>query len=157
MWVDVATTSEGASLPWVSVYAWWRAAEAFLSDSRSARPRGIEAWRQGRALADRLGAASIAEELDALARIARVPPAPDASPAVDTEALPGLTAREREVLDLVVAGATYAEMADRLVISEKTVSSHVSHLLRKTGTSSRVELSRLVTRRREASDGQTTP
>ncbi|HET9422857.1 MAG TPA: AAA family ATPase [Nocardioides sp.] len=153
MWTDVATMSDRASLPWVSAYAWWRAAEAFLSESRSARPSGIQAWRKGRALADLLGAASIAQDLDALARIARVPPAPDVAPAVPAEALPGLTAREREVLDLVVAGATYAEIAERLVISEKTVSSHVSHLLRKTGTSSRVELSRLVARRRETSDG----
>jgi DNA-binding NarL/FixJ family response regulator len=151
-------------LPWVSVYAWWRAAEAFLSGPRSARPRGIQAWREGRALADRLGAASIAEDLDTLAQIARVPPAPQVPAMADAEVLPGLTAREREVLDLVVAGATYAEIADRLVISEKTVSSHVSNLLRKSGTTSRVELSRLVTRRRETAGGpdavspvQTTP
>ncbi len=42
-----------------------------------------------------------------------------------------------------VAGSTYAEIANTLVISEKTVSSHVSNLLRKTHTSSRVELAQL--------------
>jgi DNA-binding CsgD family transcriptional regulator len=43
-------------------------------------------------------------------------------------------------------GLTYAEIARTLVISEKTVSSHVSNLLRKTGTASRVELIRLLRR-----------
>ena len=68
------------------------------------------------------------------------------------DTLPGLTRREREVLAHVVVGATYADIAAALVISEKTVSSHVSNLLRKTGTSSRVELSRLVTRQSGPSD-----
>ena len=46
----------------------------------------------------------------------------------------------------MVRGSTYAEIAEALVVSEKTVSSHISNLLRTTGTASRVELSRLVTR-----------
>ena len=57
-----------------------------------------------------------------------------------------MTRREREVLAYVVAGRTYSEIARALVISEKTVSSHVSNLLRKTGTSNRMDLSRLATR-----------
>ena len=60
--------------------------------------------------------------------------------------LPGLTAREREILQHLVAGSTYAEIASALVISEKTVSSHVSNLLRKMQTSSRVELALLAHR-----------
>ena len=51
-----------------------------------------------------------------------------------------LTPREREVLSHVVAGETYAQIAASLYISEKTVSVHVSNLLRKTGTASRIEL-----------------
>jgi DNA-binding NarL/FixJ family response regulator len=53
----------------------------------------------------------------------------------------------------LVSGATYAQIAETLVISEKTVSSHVSNLLRKTATSSRVELSRLVTRVQRSAGG----
>ena len=49
-------------------------------------------------------------------------------------ALHGLTDREREVLDLIAVGRTYAEIARALMISEKTVSTHVSHLLAKTAT-----------------------
>ena len=58
----------------------------------------------------------------------------------------GLTAREVEVLALISAGYTYGEIARELVISEKTVSTHVSHLLAKTGTANRMELSGLARR-----------
>ena len=54
-----------------------------------------------------------------------------------------LTGREREILRHLVDGLTYAEIARTLFISEKTVSSHVSNVLRKTGTSSRHEVSAL--------------
>jgi DNA-binding CsgD family transcriptional regulator len=63
-----------------------------------------------------------------------------------------VTPREREILELVVAGHTYGEIARALVISEKTVSSHISNLLRKTGTANRVDFSRLATRTAHAND-----
>jgi DNA-binding CsgD family transcriptional regulator len=92
-----------------------------------------------------LQASPILDELGELARVARLELAvPEEKPA--SIVLPGLTPREREILAYVVRGATYAEIAESLVISEKTVSSHVSNLLRKTGTASRVELSRLASR-----------
>jgi DNA-binding NarL/FixJ family response regulator len=50
------------------------------------------------------------------------------------------------VLAHIVAGRTYAEIARELVISEKTVSVHVSNLLHKTGTANRVELAQLARR-----------
>jgi ATP/maltotriose-dependent transcriptional regulator MalT len=49
----------------------------------------------------------------------------------------GLSAREREVLVLVAAGRSNREIATALVISEKTVSSHISHILTKLGVPSR--------------------
>jgi DNA-binding CsgD family transcriptional regulator len=54
-----------------------------------------------------------------------------------------LTRREDQVLGHVVADRTYSEIARALFISEKRVSSHISNLLRKTGTSNRVDLARL--------------
>jgi len=60
--------------------------------------------------------------------------------------VPGLTARDQEVLVHIVAGRTYAEIAGALVVSEKTVSTHVSNMLRKTGSANRLELAGLARR-----------
>ncbi|MEP6463471.1 MAG: AAA family ATPase [Frankiaceae bacterium] len=49
----------------------------------------------------------------------------------------GITRREMDVLALAGEGLTKTEIADRLVLSPKTVESHLSHLRRKTGTLSR--------------------
>lgn len=49
----------------------------------------------------------------------------------------GLTAREIEVLTLVAKGLTNRDVAQTLVISEKTVASHVSHIFTKLGLTSR--------------------
>lgn len=50
-----------------------------------------------------------------------------------------LTAREREVLSCLAAGMTNRQVAKSLGISVRTVTVHVSNLLRKTGTGSRTE------------------
>jgi DNA-binding NarL/FixJ family response regulator len=52
----------------------------------------------------------------------------------------GLTEREREVLDLLAAGATNPDIADRLFLSRKTVERHVSNVLAKVGARNRAEL-----------------
>lgn len=50
------------------------------------------------------------------------------------------TPQQARVLELVAQGLTYAEVAERLVISESTVRFHVQRLKLKLGTSSRTEL-----------------
>ena len=50
-----------------------------------------------------------------------------------------LTAREKEVLILVAEGRSNKDIADHLVISERTARTHVSHLLAKMGLSSRTQ------------------
>jgi DNA-binding NarL/FixJ family response regulator len=50
---------------------------------------------------------------------------------------PALTEREREVLDLVARGLTNAAIADRLVLSGKTVRNHVSNAILKIGAPDR--------------------
>jgi DNA-binding NarL/FixJ family response regulator len=57
---------------------------------------------------------------------------------IDPDSTP-LTAREREVIQLVSTGATNQEIAGALVISESTVKSHVKHILRKLGAANRAE------------------
>src|SRR3954465_6169145 len=54
----------------------------------------------------------------------------------------GLTAREVEVAALLGDGLTNAEIADRLVLSPKTVDHHVSSVLSKLGVSSRRQVAR---------------
>jgi DNA-binding NarL/FixJ family response regulator len=51
----------------------------------------------------------------------------------------GLTPRELEVLRLLAEGMRQAEIAERLVISPKTVSTHIERILTKLGAHSRAE------------------
>ena len=57
----------------------------------------------------------------------------------DDDPLGVLSTREREVVDLLSAGASNRRIAEQLFISEKTASVHVSHILAKLGVSSRLE------------------
>lgn len=58
--------------------------------------------------------------------------------------LAGLTPREREIMQLVLAGHANKHIAKRLGISHRTVELHRSHILHKTGTASLLELAQLV-------------
>jgi DNA-binding CsgD family transcriptional regulator len=53
-----------------------------------------------------------------------------------------LTAREGEVCGLLAEGLTNMQIARRLTLSERTVETHISHALHKTGNASRVALAR---------------
>jgi non-specific serine/threonine protein kinase len=56
-----------------------------------------------------------------------------------------LTSREKEVAALIPLGLSNREIAERLIIGERTVESHVSHLLAKLGLPSRTRLASWVT------------
>jgi DNA-binding NarL/FixJ family response regulator len=58
----------------------------------------------------------------------------------------GLTRREAEVLQLIGAGLSNPEIADRLYITRKTVETHVGNLLAKLGLRNRAEAAAFVTR-----------
>ncbi|WP_347057967.1 response regulator transcription factor [Blastococcus sp. HT6-30] len=77
--------------------------------------------------------------LDAFAAGGAVAPAPEEAtdPGLDL-----LSAREREVMQLLARGYTYREIGSRLFISVKTVESHASNVLRKLQLSNRNELTR---------------
>jgi DNA-binding NarL/FixJ family response regulator len=52
----------------------------------------------------------------------------------------GLTEREREVAALIAQGKTDREIADTLVVSHRTVQTHVSTILSKLGVASRTQI-----------------
>ena len=56
----------------------------------------------------------------------------------------GLTATERQVVELVAAGRSNKEIADTLFMSVHTVEAHLTRLFRALGVASRTELARLV-------------
>jgi predicted ATPase/DNA-binding CsgD family transcriptional regulator len=98
------------------------------------------AWTQGRAMTlEQVLAAQGAVTIPARAeaRSYSVSPPGKASPSPD-----GLTAREVEVLRLVAQGLTNEQVAQRLVISPRTVDSHLSAIYSKIGVSSRVAATR---------------
>jgi LuxR family transcriptional regulator, regulator of acetate metabolism len=72
-----------------------------------------------------------------------------AQPLPDNELLEMLTRREREVLLMLAEGETNASIAQRLVVSQDTVKTHVKHILRKLGVRNR---SQAVSRYFRASD-----
>jgi DNA-binding NarL/FixJ family response regulator len=74
---------------------------------------------------------------DDVARRARLSVAGDSSRESATGG--ALTAREREVLELVRQGLSNRQIGQRLFISDKTASVHVSAILRKLGAKSRAE------------------
>jgi DNA-binding CsgD family transcriptional regulator/MoxR-like ATPase len=146
VWRPAAEACRDAELAWDEAYARRRAAEALLQD-RATHQQGVVELRRAHELATDLEAAPQLVELRALARTARVRLTdPRKVPAEMVNGIPGLTIREREILTHLVAGRTYSEIARELVISEKTVSVHVSNLLHKTGTANRVELAGLARR-----------
>jgi len=62
----------------------------------------------------------------------------------DHPALPDISRREREVLELLVGGDRVIAIAEQLFISDHTVRNHLKSMFRKTGTSSQAELIKFV-------------
>jgi DNA-binding CsgD family transcriptional regulator len=60
-----------------------------------------------------------------------------------------LTEAERRVADLVAEGLTNRQVAARVFVSPHTVDFHLRQIFRKLGIGSRVDLTRLVLRRRD--------
>jgi DNA-binding CsgD family transcriptional regulator len=135
--VDLVT-----SRPYASAYALWRLAEARLA-RRDGRLEAATAIGQGLVLAEALGAVRLGNELRGLAQRARLSVAREADAGVtvslEGEQRPyGLTVREAEVLALLAQGLSNGEIADRLFISPKTASVHVSNIYGKLGVETRV-------------------
>lgn len=111
----------------------WRLAEALLGAGD--REQATVAAQGAHEAAVRLGAEPLRAALEALARRARL----DLGAGLPHEGRAGLTPRELEVLRLLVEGRSNRQIAERLFISGKTASVHVTNILTKLGVHSRLE------------------
>jgi len=127
--------------PHAAAYAGWRLAERLLRNRHS--KAGETALRNAAAAAEQHR--PLTEAIEALAGRARVALEPAASPGVDRDPLPaaaavyGLTPRELAVLRSLGTGMTNPEIGRMLYISSRTVSVHVTSILRKLGVRGRVQ------------------
>jgi DNA-binding NarL/FixJ family response regulator/tetratricopeptide (TPR) repeat protein len=154
MWAAIADRFSPRTIE--HLRARYRQVEAMLN-VRASRAGVPEVIRPLYALTVEAGARPFVERLESLARRARIDlhlesVAPDKaaptgevveaeSPSPGHAALRrrGLSDREIEVLTLVAGGYSNGEIANRLFISSKTASVHVSHIMDKLGVSSRTE------------------
>ena len=125
----------------------WVRAEAILASGGDPVEAAVP-LRQAHEVACALEAAPLRVAIQALASRARIRLDADPGIAVQESSRPPttLTARELEVLALVAAGHTNREIGDRLFISEKTASVHVTHAMNKLGALSRYEAAATATR-----------
>jgi len=104
------------------------------------RRRGQDVARAAELIADGLRDARSIGMRNLVERLEGLESAAAAHNAKNTVNYPdGLSAREMEVLRLIVEGSTNREIAAELYISEKTVHNHVGRLLSKTGCANRAE------------------
>jgi tetratricopeptide (TPR) repeat protein len=138
-WEEAASQCGTAGLRWEEAIASWRWAQALLHESATRATLAVP-LRAAYRFAVEVGARPLQHEVESLAIISRIRLDEPATRTTD-HLLPPF-----DTLSHLVAGRTYAEIARELFISEKTVSVHVSNLLRKTGASSSREVSALALR-----------
>ncbi|QDZ14539.1 ATP-binding protein [Humibacter ginsenosidimutans] len=140
-WQRAVAASDLATAPaHLAPYTRLRLAQALVltGDRASAQ----EAAADSRRLADELGAGLIVGWLDEFERRAGIDPTSsrDRAGAHGARArATELTERERQVLELIAQGLSNKQIGERLYISTKTASVHVSAILRKLGATSRTE------------------
>lgn len=147
-WEEAVRRCDAAGMRWHAETSRLRWSQALAVEGAS---RSVVATqlRAGHRFCLDVGAASLQQEFEGLAQVCGVDltePKTDAGCFGVEPPFDRLTARERQVLSHLVAGRTYGEIADALFITEKTVSTHVSNLLSKTGTRSRREVAVLFRR-----------
>jgi len=159
-WSEAADSWQRLERPPLVAYCRWRQAEALVAAGAS-RAEAAVPLREAHAAAARIGAKPLLRELELLAQRARLeltPPQATFSTANQgPEEILGLTPRETEILNLVARGYTNREIAATLVISAKTVSVHVSHILRKLGAPNRLEAAATIHRLAPPPLGQSEP
>ena len=141
-WATATAHCDQLALVHHGAYARFRHAHAILD--RGSRTQVNQLLLDAHAQADALGAVPLRNDVVALARRSNIDLGTKRA-ATPAEQL-GLTPREAEVLELVAAGRTNPEIAERLYISAKTASVHVSNILRKLEVTNRGEAAALAHR-----------
>ncbi|MDQ1540678.1 MAG: hypothetical protein QOH29_1404 [Actinomycetota bacterium] len=145
-WRDAAHRWDEAREPYPGAYCRWREAEALL-ETRGDRARASECLDRAWQVSHELGSAILSSRVSRLAQRGRLElhdaQVGEAVPADQAAADLGLTAREVEVLGYLAGGCSDRQIGEALFISKKTVSVHVSNLLRKLALTSRVEAGRV--------------
>jgi DNA-binding CsgD family transcriptional regulator len=117
---------------------------------RKARAECRAALQRARDLAARIGHQPLLAQVTA--------ESPRATAARSAQTGPTLTEAEQRVAAQIAAGATSREAAARLYVSVRTIDTHIASIYRKLGISTRSELRRTLTRRRDADEmTDTTP
>lgn len=146
--VDLA---DGDDVP-VTVRVTTRLELARLLVDGGERTEATTVLAHARAEAERLGHVPLMQSVGAFSVAAGLATASDSARQVaESDAL---TARERQVLELIVEGLSNRQIGERLFISAKTVSVHVSAVLRKLGVSTRTEAAVLQQKSEFAAFGQ---
>jgi DNA-binding NarL/FixJ family response regulator len=109
-------------------------------DARAHLVAALDAYEQ-------LGAVRDIDQVDATARRIGLRRGQRGRRSRPTHGWDSLTTTERRVADLVAAGLSNPVIAERMFLSRRTVQTHVSHILGKTGLSSRVEIAAAMARR----------
>lgn len=143
-WRAAVAAADATGQPWPRAYARFRLACALLTGGHP-RAESSELLRSGHRLATTIGARLLVADVEAAAVRHRVSLS-DRHAAADPLARFRLTAREREVLDLVASGRSNREIAETLYISVKTASVHVTNILRKLGVTNRVQAAAVIHR-----------
>jgi DNA-binding CsgD family transcriptional regulator len=107
--------------------------ERYFGDSGAQLPAPLATWLRER----RRGATSEPLRVDVGDRLLRVEPVDGALLLEEQRRLPRLTAREREILDLVAEGRSNVEIAERLWVSPLTVRKHLENIFAKLGVHTR--------------------
>lgn len=108
--------------------------------------RAVRAAHEGEALLDPGVAARLVETLAAEPATAPATIAVGAAEEAERSRRESLTRRERDVLDLIARGFSNKRIAHELGIAEKTVKTHVGHVLAKLGVSDRTQAALLAVR-----------
>jgi DNA-binding CsgD family transcriptional regulator len=149
-WRRAVADVDRVGMAWQMAYARYRLGEALLT-GRAPRRQVADLLGEALTMATDLRAAPLMGWIESLARRSRVaistattPEEPESARGATDDR--GLTAREREVLALLVEGHTNRRIAEELFITESTAGVHVSNILGKLGVATRTEAATVAAR-----------